>query len=307
MGSGLEFSMTITQLQYFLKVSETLNISKASEKLFVSRQVVSKNIRLLEEELGYPLLVRDTKHIGLTKSGEILYQSLSQIEQILEAALDKAAKAATTQSGKVQVGTCEMKNVINYAELRLSDFCEKYPDIELNFEIKSFRELQNKLLCGELDLIFTLESELLNLDEKFEEYRLGEPHLAIIMSKKHPLSQCESIGVEHLKNEIFYIFSESCSNIAERNVRIHCEKFGFSPRQIKYFSNIRSMEAALSAGKGVTIAFESFFHDPNQKLKMFPIEPLDEIPKDYVTIVWNRKATTAVKELVRFLKRDIFE
>lgn len=41
--------MTITQLQYFLKVAETLNISKVSEKLYVSRQVVSKNIRLLEE------------------------------------------------------------------------------------------------------------------------------------------------------------------------------------------------------------------------------------------------------------------
>lgn len=298
--------MTITQLQYFLKVSETLNISKASEKLYVSRQVVSKNIRLLEDELGYPLLARGTKNVGLTKSGEILYESLTKIEHLLEEALDRAAKAAVIQGGKVQVGTCEMKNIINYGELRLSDFCEKYPDIELNYEIKSFRELQNKLLSEELDLIFTLESEVLNLGDKFDAYRLGEPHLAIIMSKKHPLSQHERIGVEDLKDEIFYIFSETCSNIAERNIYMHCKKFGFVPQQIKYFTNIRSMEAALSAGTGITIAFQSFFHDPYQKLKMFPLKPIEENPLEYLIIAWNKKSSTAVNELVRFLKRDIY-
>lgn len=251
------------------------------------------------------MIIRSAKQISLTKSGEILYECLSKIEHMLEEALDKAVKAAAIQSGKVQVGTCEMRKVINYSELRLSEFCEKYPNIELNFEIKSFRELQNKLSSGELDLIFTLELEIQNLDNKFDSYRLGETHIAIIMSKKHPLSQRENIGIEDLRNETFYIFSDSCSNIAERNILIHCAKIGFSPCQINYFNNIRSMEAALSSGKGVTIAFESFFHDPNQKLKMFPIEQLEEIPKDYVTIAWNRKATTAVKELVRFLKRDI--
>lgn len=298
--------MTITQLRYFLKVAEILNISKASEKLYVSRQVVSKNVRLLEEELGYPLIVRNAKQIELTKSGEVLYESLTKIEHLLEETLNKAAQVAAIQSGKVQVGICEMKNIIHYGELRLSDFCEKHPDIELNFEIKSFRNLQNNLSSGELDVIFTLESEMQKLDTRFDKYRLGEPHLAIVMSKKHALSKNEKIGIKDLKNETFYIFSDTCSNIAEHHIRTHCEKFGFTPSNVKYFYNIRSMEAALAGGTGITIAFESFFHDLGKKLKIFPIEPLEELSKEYITIAWKRKATPAVKELVRFIKGDTY-
>lgn len=53
--------MNQKQLQYFVTVYQTQNIKTAADTLFVSRQGVSKVIRLLEEELGQPLFIRSIK------------------------------------------------------------------------------------------------------------------------------------------------------------------------------------------------------------------------------------------------------
>lgn len=55
--------MNQKQLQYFVTVYQTQNIKTAADRLFVSRQGVSKVIRLLEEELGQPLFVRSIKGV----------------------------------------------------------------------------------------------------------------------------------------------------------------------------------------------------------------------------------------------------
>ena len=55
--------MNQKQLQYFVTVYQTQNIKTAADTLYVSRQGVSKVIRLLEEELGQPLFIRSIKGV----------------------------------------------------------------------------------------------------------------------------------------------------------------------------------------------------------------------------------------------------
>ena len=64
--------MNQKQLQYFVTVYQTQNIKTAADRLFVSRQGVSKVIRLLEEELGQPLFVRSIKGVMPTDYATIL-------------------------------------------------------------------------------------------------------------------------------------------------------------------------------------------------------------------------------------------
>ena len=73
--------MNQKQLQYFVTVYQTQNIKTAAESLFVSRQGVSKVIRLLEEELGQPLFVRSIKGVMPTDYATIL---LPHAKRLLE-------------------------------------------------------------------------------------------------------------------------------------------------------------------------------------------------------------------------------
>lgn len=66
--------MLFKQLLYFTTVAETLNISAAAKKLFISQPPISRQIILLEKELGVKLFIRKNKGLELTAPGIILYR-----------------------------------------------------------------------------------------------------------------------------------------------------------------------------------------------------------------------------------------
>lgn len=66
--------MDFKQLQYFVTVAEEKSISAAAKKLFLAQPPLSRQIKLLEQELGTLLLDRSVRGITLTPEGELLYQ-----------------------------------------------------------------------------------------------------------------------------------------------------------------------------------------------------------------------------------------
>lgn len=64
--------MELKQLEYFLKVAEQLNFSRAAESLYISQPALSYQIAELERELGAELFVRDRRKVSLTPEGEAL-------------------------------------------------------------------------------------------------------------------------------------------------------------------------------------------------------------------------------------------
>src|SRR5436189_4290038 len=61
--------MELRHLRYFIGVAEEENVSRAALKLHVSQPALSRQIRDLEEELGFPLLKRSAKSVRLTEAG----------------------------------------------------------------------------------------------------------------------------------------------------------------------------------------------------------------------------------------------
>src|SRR3954467_5872315 len=64
--------MELRHLRYFDAVAETLNFTRAAERLHVTQSTLSHQIKQLEEELGTPLFDRSGKHVRMTEAGEIL-------------------------------------------------------------------------------------------------------------------------------------------------------------------------------------------------------------------------------------------
>ena len=65
--------MNIRNLEYFIKVVDTNSFTKAAEELFISQFAISQQIKALEDELGFPLMIRNRKGFELTQSGKYLY------------------------------------------------------------------------------------------------------------------------------------------------------------------------------------------------------------------------------------------
>ena len=74
--------MTTKQIDCFLSVASTLNFSRSAQELYASQSTVSRQISLLEDELGFRLFVRGNNYVRLTPSGITMLQCFSQIKRI---------------------------------------------------------------------------------------------------------------------------------------------------------------------------------------------------------------------------------
>lgn len=141
------------RLYEFLVLSRVLSYSQAAKALYISQPVLTRHIQQLEEELGLPLLRRTTHGVTLTEAGRLLS---NQVEGLLEKC-DRALSLTRVQNlpvrGSVRIA-CELE--ISYAsQIRefTSRFMERYPDIELEFEVVA--ENTPPSLCTRYDMVFT--------------------------------------------------------------------------------------------------------------------------------------------------------
>ena len=71
--------LDVRLVRYFVAVAEELHFGRAAARLFVSQPALSKQIRKLEDQLGEPLLVRDSRHVALTTRGERFYADAQEL------------------------------------------------------------------------------------------------------------------------------------------------------------------------------------------------------------------------------------
>lgn len=80
---------TVTALRYFIVSAKYLNLTQASEKLYVTQAAISKQIKQLEELLGVDLFIREKQRIYLTAAGEIYYRDATRVLRELEKLTNK--------------------------------------------------------------------------------------------------------------------------------------------------------------------------------------------------------------------------
>ncbi len=87
----------------FMHIVSSGSITKAAEKLEVSKSVVSHQLKLLEQEIGVTLLKRTTRKQQLTSAGEQFYRDCIQLHQITESAWLHAKEEQVEPQGKLKV------------------------------------------------------------------------------------------------------------------------------------------------------------------------------------------------------------
>ena len=87
--------MRLEQITYFLRVAEHGNITAAAKSLYISQPALSKQITLLEQEIGLPLFERQARGVVLTQAGMQFQKDLQNILKELENAKKNAVLAVS--------------------------------------------------------------------------------------------------------------------------------------------------------------------------------------------------------------------
>src|SRR5215510_9218135 len=102
-GSAIEsrHSMDFRQLEMFRTVAEENTFSRAAERLRVSQSAISRQVKLLEEELGGRLLHRGARRVALTPAGELLLRTAHRVSRELEEATSQISDTQTLRRGSL--------------------------------------------------------------------------------------------------------------------------------------------------------------------------------------------------------------
>lgn len=180
--------MNPKQLQYFLTVYETQNIQRAAEKLFVSRQGVSKIIRAMEKELHASLFHRSPKGIEPTDFAKTLLPHAKKLLEEYEFILGVNALAKQEKS---LVTLYALDHVMEYLSADfLLDLRKACPDMILSVVETTDEGVLDALLSHKADLAISTGP----VDQtRFQAVPLFFTHYCVAVRKTHPLAEKESI------------------------------------------------------------------------------------------------------------------
>ncbi|GAK87337.1 LysR-family transcriptional regulator [Vibrio ponticus] len=125
---------TYNQLLMFHTIVGEGSISGAARKLEVAPPSVSQALKALEESLGLPLFTRTTRRMELTQAGVQLLEKTRYPIDELSFAIESVSELSKVPSGKVRITMPRFVYQL-YIEPIYAEFCQRYPDIELELSI----------------------------------------------------------------------------------------------------------------------------------------------------------------------------
>jgi DNA-binding transcriptional LysR family regulator len=245
--------VTMLQIDYFLAVAEHLSFTEAANELYTSQPSVSKQIAILESQIGTKLFFRTKRAVRLTAAGEVLYEELAGISQKISRAIGKATGASTDENNTLNIGIYSAIDTSSFLPEFLCKFRSEHDSIRLNFERQYFRSLREKLALGKFDVIITFDFDIPERDDiASKTIKLTEG--CIFVPQSDPLAARDALTIADLKDADFVCVSRSESPGGFNKLIRHCERNGFTPRIVQEVPNHESLMLAVQAGAGVTIA-----------------------------------------------------
>lgn len=144
------------QLRYFVAVAETRHFTHAADIVGITQPSLSKQIHVLESDLGAPLFERIRGNIGLTAAGEVLLPLAKRILADVDTARREVQELVGVRRGRVRLGaTPSLATSLAPAVLRR--FRDVHPNVDLRVEESGSQDLVRDLLRGELDLALIIQ------------------------------------------------------------------------------------------------------------------------------------------------------
>jgi LysR family transcriptional regulator, cyn operon transcriptional activator len=177
-------------------VAETLNFTRAAERLHVTQSTLSHQIKQLEDELGTPLFDRGGKQVRLTEAGEVLRSHMTPALEQIDQGLQALRAPAETITGSIRLGTTPSFNT-RMVPLCVATLLNSYPGIAVSVEELAAGQILKRLRSGHLDLAVSYPPAE-GSDLWFE--ALYKEELRLVVGVGHPLARRRRVRMVELHN-----------------------------------------------------------------------------------------------------------
>jgi DNA-binding transcriptional LysR family regulator len=182
--------LDLRKLRYFLAVAEELSFIRAAERLHIAQPVLTRQIRVLEKELGAGLFVRSTRGTALTPAGTEL---VADARAILRSATALQRRVRHAARGTSQLTIGFMPGILPTATVRA--LRERFPDLRVDVVRTSWDDQVEMVLDGRIDASFVrfpINGRGLKVIPLYTEPRV------VVLPAAHPLAARETVAIADL-------------------------------------------------------------------------------------------------------------
>jgi len=199
--------MKLQQLRYIWEVAHHgLNVSATAQSLYTSQPGISKQIRLLEDELGVEIFSRSGKHLTrVTPAGQEILQIAGAILRQVESIKQLTNEYNSPSHGSLSIATTHTQARYALPSV-IKGFIGKYPDVSLHMHQGTPIQISEKAADGTVD--FAIATEALELFGDLIMMPCYRWNRCILVPKDHPLAQLDTITLEDVAEHpiVTYVF-----------------------------------------------------------------------------------------------------
>lgn len=179
--------MKLQQLRYIVEVANhDLNVSATAQALFTSQPGVSKQIRLLEDELGVEIFVRSGKHLTqVTQVGQQIIDMATQVLRQTSIIKQIADECSNEASGELTIATTHTQARYALPSI-IQQFRSKYPEVALHMKQGTPEQIAELAASGAAD--FAIATEGMELFKDLVMMPCYEWNRSVVVPSDHPLA-----------------------------------------------------------------------------------------------------------------------
>lgn len=276
--------MKLQQIKYIFEVARNqLNVSATAESLFTSQPGISKQVRLLEDELGVEIFVRSGKHLtNITPAGREILPVAEHILKQVRKIQDIAASHVNHKEGRLNLSTTHTFSRYFLPEV-VEDYRKRYSKVAMHIFQSSGRRTNSDLDEGKLDFALAHENESGFVDKIHLPCFFWKR--CIVVPTNHPLAKKELINFDILAQ--FPLLTHTSLGGDKNQILQRFKENGFSPEIVFSATDCEVIKSYVRMGLGVgIIANMAYERHLDSDLVKIPIDHL--IEPSLVNVVFDR-------------------
>ena len=190
--------MNIRKLEAFVRAVELGSLSKAAEELGYTQSGISHMMQSLEEEVGFPLMVRTSAGIKPNSEGQLLLPVIRELLAASESLDQHIARIKGVETGRIRIA-CYASIATYWLPGIIAAFQKDYPNVEVEIMEAGSRQIEQLMEERLVDLCLYAGGE----GKGYEWIPLKSDRMLVLVGPDHPLAKEERVSHEALGKEKF--------------------------------------------------------------------------------------------------------
>ncbi|CDH04575.1 transcriptional regulator of biosynthesis of L-cysteine and regulator of sulfur assimilation (LysR familiy) [Xenorhabdus bovienii str. oregonense] len=278
--------MKLQQLRYIVEVvNHNLNVSSTAEGLYTSQPGISKQVRMLEDELGIQIFARSGKHLThVTPAGEEVIRISREVLSKIDSIRSVASEHTYPDRGSLYIATTHTQARYALPPV-IKGFIERYPNVSLHMHQGSPTQIAEEVCKGNSD--FAIATEALHLYSDLIMLPCYHWNRSVVVTKDHPLAARQNVTIEELAEYPIVTYTFGFTGRSELDVAF--DQAGLKPKIVFTATDADVIKTYVRLGLGVGV-IASMAVEPVQDSDLVRIDMRDKFSYSTTKIGFRRSS-----------------